>query len=222
MREYLFDTGETQINIAEGPDNGAPMILVNGFQDRWQTFQPIISDLENKCHLFAYDQRGQGRSGKKPGAYRYRDYYHDLEKIVEDKIMQATLLFGHSLGGAISIMYAANHPEYTKALIIGDSPMNFPGSPMQRQLKNLGIWPVYEDYYKGYDVMELLPKIKCPTLLIRTNPRKGGLIPDSDLRRVMELKPDIQYVYFEKIGHGLFKENPKEVLQSINDFLNQL
>ena len=145
-----------------------------------------------------------------------------MMKIIEDKIMQATLLFGHSLGGAISIMYAANHPEYTKALIIGDNPMNSPGSPMQRQLKNLGIWPVYEDYYKGYDVMELLPKIKCPTLLIRTNSRKGGLIPDSDLRRVMELKPGIQYVYFEKIGHGLFKENPKEVLQSINDFLNQL
>jgi pimeloyl-ACP methyl ester carboxylesterase len=222
VQEYLLDTGETQINVAEGPDNGSPMILVHGFQDRWQSFQSIIPDLEYNCHLYAYDQRGQGKSGKKPGAYRYRDYYHDLEKIVEDKVKEPTLLFGHSLGGAISIMYAANHPEHTRALIIGDSPMNFPGSPMQRQLKNVGIWSVYEDYYKGYDVSELLPKITCPTLLLRTNPNRGGLIPEPDLKKVKELKPDMKYVYYEKIGHDLHKENPKEILQSINEFLSQL
>ena len=122
--EKSFDTGEVVLNYAEGPNNGPPMLLIHGFQRRWKLFQPIIPELSKNYHIFAVDLRGHGKSGRVKGHYTLKDYSNDIIKLLENRIHQPTILFGHSLGGWASLMIASKKPTTVKALIIGDSPLN--------------------------------------------------------------------------------------------------
>lgn len=122
--EKQFDTGEVVLNYAEGPDNGPPMLLIHGFPRWWKDFQPIIPTLLEKTHVYALDLRGHGKSGRTRGHYSLNDYKRDAIKLLEKHIKEPTILFGHSMGGWISLMVAAERPEYVKAIIIGDSPLN--------------------------------------------------------------------------------------------------
>lgn len=74
LKEKSFDTGVVEINYAEGPPSGPPLILLPGFPARWQSFLPIIPALSMRWHIYALDYRGQGKSGRVPGKYRPEDY----------------------------------------------------------------------------------------------------------------------------------------------------
>lgn len=123
--EKLFDTDEVILNYDEGPNNGPPLLLIHGFP-RWRNdFQPIIPELSETNHVYAVDLRGHGKSGRVKGQYALKDYARDVVKLLERVIKEPAVLFGHSLGGWVSLMVAAQRPEHVKALIIGDSPLNF-------------------------------------------------------------------------------------------------
>lgn len=123
LSEKFFDTGEVVLNYAEGPDNGPPLLLIHGFPRWWKDFQPIIPELSKNYHVFALDLRGHGKSGRVKGHYTLRDYSRDITALLENLIQRPVILFGHSLGGWISLMVASKEPAIG-ALIIGDSPLN--------------------------------------------------------------------------------------------------
>ena len=222
LDEKNFDTGEVVLNYAEGPQSGPPLVLLHGFKDQWSVFQPMIPPLAADWSVYAVDFRGQGKSGKKPGSYRYRDYYQDVESFIQGNVDEPAVLLGHSLGGIISIMYAARHPEKTRAIVVLDAFMNFRGSQYQRQVKSHFLWDVFEDLSRGYDSDELLPLIACPVLLLRANPRRGGLIPDEDLVKAKALIKGLRYVYYDDLGHQMHKENPSKVLKDVTGFLGSV
>lgn len=70
LQEKTFNTGEVTLNYAEGDPTGPPLVLLHGFTDRWQTYQPIITPLYQSWYIYALDLRGHGKSEKKPGAPR--------------------------------------------------------------------------------------------------------------------------------------------------------
>lgn len=220
--EKKFDTGEVSLNYAEGDPTGPPLVLIHGFSDNWQAFQPLIGPLSQSWHIYALDLRGHGKSEKKTGAYRYRDHLRDLESFMDGVVAEPAVIFGHSMGGAISIMYAAAHPEKTRALIIGDSPLNFKGSRFQMQISYNFLREIYDDQSKGYETEELLPKMKCPVLLLRANPKKGGLIPDEDLKKAKALIGRLQTVMYDDIGHDLHKAKPSRILEDVARFLESV
>jgi len=121
--EKSFDTGEVVLNYAEGPNNGPPMLLIHGFLRRWKLFQPIIPELSKKYHIFAIDLRGHGKSGRVKGQYTLKEYFNDINILMENLVHQPSILFGSSLGGWISLMVASKKPDTVKSLIIGDSPL---------------------------------------------------------------------------------------------------
>lgn len=198
------------------------MVLIHGFTDKWQTYQPIITPLSQSWHIYAPDLRGHGKSEKKPGAYRYRDYFQDLERFMGALVAEPAVLFGHSMGGVISIMYAAAHPEKTRALIIGDSPMNFKDSQFQKQISYHYLRAIYEDMSKGYETEELLPRIRCPVLLLRASPKKEGHIPDADLNKAKALIMNLHTVQYEDVGHDLHKAKPFRILDDVTRFLESV
>jgi len=222
VNEKNFNTGEVTLNYAEGDATGFPLVLIHGFSDKWQTYQPIITPLAQSWHIYALDLRGHGKSEKKPGAYRYRDYFHDLERFMDDVVAEPAVLFGHSMGGVISIMYAAAHSDKTRALIIGDSPMNFKDSQFQKQISYHYLRAIYEDLSKGYETEGLLPKIKCPVLLLRASPKKDGHIPDADLIKAKTLIKQLHTVQYEDIGHDLHKVKPSRILDDVARFLESV
>lgn len=123
MTEAKFDTGEVTLNYAQGPDAGPPLVLLHGGSARWQYFDSIIPELAAHWHLYAPDLRGHGKSGRVARSYAIRDYARDISAFLQEVSGPASL-FGHSLGGMVALMTASQCPDWVKAVIVGDSPLD--------------------------------------------------------------------------------------------------
>lgn len=124
LKEGTFNADGVTINYAEGPPSGPPLVLLHGGGDRWQSFLPVIPGLVMRWHIYALDLRGHGKSGRVPGQYRPEHYVADVVAFLERQLAECVILFGHSLGGWIALMAAAECPEKVQALILGDPPLS--------------------------------------------------------------------------------------------------
>ena len=124
IKEATFDTGTVSLNYAEVPAAGAPLVLLHSSNTRWQAFWAILPDLAAHWHLYAPDFRGQGKSGRAPGSYRLQDYADDTIAFLRRHIHGPAYLFGHSLGGMVALMVAAQYPEGVRAVAVGDAPLS--------------------------------------------------------------------------------------------------
>ena len=119
--ERTFDTGEVQLNYAEGPAHGPPLALVHGLGRRWQVFLPVIPALSLRWHIFAPDLRGHGKSSRVARGYHGPRYSEDIARLLRERVSTPAVLFGHSLGGMLGMWVAYHHPELVRALILGDN-----------------------------------------------------------------------------------------------------
>jgi len=122
--EFTFNTGNVILNYAEVSSPGRPVVLLHGGNARWQSFESIIPDLASTWHVYAPDFRGQGKSGWVPGSYRWQDYTDDMISFLRHHIHEPVCLFGHSLGGIVALMVAAQYPEGVRAVAVGDAPLS--------------------------------------------------------------------------------------------------
>ena len=124
LRERLFATGEVAINYAEGPANGPAFVLLHGGSARWQYGRDLLEMLADDWHVYAPDFRGHGKSGRVPGAYNLADYVRDTAAFLAGVLREPAVVYGHSLGGEVAVMLAAQHPEVVGAVVVGDAPLS--------------------------------------------------------------------------------------------------
>ncbi len=124
MQERRFDTGKVELNYAEGPPNGPPFVILHGGSGSWQYAEAFIDILKDRWHVFAPDFRGHGDSGHVPGHYAVRDYADDIIAFLAGVVREPAVLYGHSLGGEVAIMVAAQRPDLLLADIHGDVPLS--------------------------------------------------------------------------------------------------
>jgi pimeloyl-ACP methyl ester carboxylesterase len=127
LKEQIFNADVVTINYVEGPPSGPPLVLLHGGGDRWQYLLPIIPSLVMRWHVYALDLRGHGKSGRVPGQYRPENYVADIMAFLESQLTERVILFGHSLGGWIALMVAAELTEKVRALILADPPLCMEG-----------------------------------------------------------------------------------------------
>ncbi len=123
MQEQQFHTGVVALNYAEVPGAGPPLVLLHGGSANWQTFESIMADLAARWHLYALDLRGHGKSGRVLGRYRLQDYADDIIAFVARCVGMPATIYGHSLGGMVALLAAAQAPEHVRAVIVGDAPL---------------------------------------------------------------------------------------------------
>jgi pimeloyl-ACP methyl ester carboxylesterase len=114
---YYRDTGE----------GAPPILLVHGWCCNHQFMSPLLEHFECQSRCIAVDLRGHGRSDKPVQKYSIGTYADDLAWIVQTLDLEAPVLIGHSMGGAIGFELAARHPEMLSALVLLDSAV--PPSP---------------------------------------------------------------------------------------------
>lgn len=120
LKEQKFQ-GPVELNYVEGPKAGPPLLLLHGITQRWQEFIQIIPALAVNHHLYALDFRGHGRSARSPHGYRGEDYSADVVAFINQVIGEPPLVFGHSLGGMVSLYISATQPSCIRAQALGDS-----------------------------------------------------------------------------------------------------
>lgn len=115
-----------ELNYAEGPDSGPPLVLLHGGSNRWQSWESILPPLAERWHVFAPDLRGHGGSSRTPGDYMIRTLTDDVVAFLDRVVPEPAALFGHSLGAEAAVWAAARRPSRVRAVVVGDGPFRGP------------------------------------------------------------------------------------------------
>lgn len=123
-REHTFDATAVKLNYLDyGSPGNRPLVMLHGGAWCWQEYLSLIPGLGQRWHVHALDLRGNGQSGWVPNAYRLQDFAADNAEFVS-RLNSPAVLVGHSIGGVIALMVAAECPGKVSALIIEDSPVS--------------------------------------------------------------------------------------------------
>jgi pimeloyl-ACP methyl ester carboxylesterase len=121
--EATFQAPEVRLNYALGPPAGPPFVVLHGGAARWRYGAAFLELLAEQWQVYAPDFRGHGKSGRVAGAYALRDYVRDISAFLAGAVGSPAVVYGHSMGGEVGVMLAAEHPEHVRALIVGDAPL---------------------------------------------------------------------------------------------------
>jgi pimeloyl-ACP methyl ester carboxylesterase len=109
--EQTIQAGAITLNYAEVSGPGKPLVLLHGGSARWQSFEVLLPDLAASWHIYAPDFRGHGKSAWVSGSYRLQDYANDTIAFLRQRVKEPAYLFGHSLGGMVALLVAAQYPD---------------------------------------------------------------------------------------------------------------
>ncbi|RVE51715.1 hypothetical protein evm_003687 [Chilo suppressalis] len=123
-----------------GPRNKQPMIALHGWQDNAGTWDNLVPLLPVTTSVLCLDLPGHGYSSPYPKGMLYYIFWDGivlLRRIIKHFNWSKVTLMGHSLGGALSFMYASSFPDEVDRIICIDI-----ASPAVREpsvtAKNLG------------------------------------------------------------------------------------
>lgn len=111
-----------QMRVYEWPGEKPTLIFLHpssGFGRMWDF---VVGYLGTNFHCIAPDQRGHGNTDKPYSGYAGEDYAADLRALVNSLALRDFILVGHSLGGRVGQIYAGEHPEEVKGLILVAGP----------------------------------------------------------------------------------------------------
>ena len=141
MREEIempLDGGGTlHCEVYNRYDARRAVVIVHGYTESAEKFRELTwYFLNSGFGVFAYDQRGHGRSvrGVEDTSIthvdRFGDYLSDLEQVM-DKVVRPRMggapvtLFGHSMGGAVAAFALIEHPDWFERAVL-NAPMIAP------------------------------------------------------------------------------------------------
>ena len=132
--------------LTAGPADAPILVLVHGNVTSARFFAPAMTVLGARCRCLAPDLRGFGRSETVPADARrgVRDFADDLHALLTESHLvpegQRVHLLGWSLGGAVVLQYAIDHPGAVASIVLEDpmSPYGFGGT---RDLGGTPCWP---------------------------------------------------------------------------------
>jgi class 3 adenylate cyclase/pimeloyl-ACP methyl ester carboxylesterase len=125
MPEVKFArSGEVNIAYQVVGDGPIDLVYVQGaythLEAEWElpAFRRFCERLAEFTRLIMFDKRGLGMSDRVPGATSLDVRMDDIRAVMDAVGSEGAALMGESEGGPLSILFAAAHPERTRALIL--------------------------------------------------------------------------------------------------------
>lgn len=110
--------------LEAGAETSPALVLIHDFLGSHLSFEDLIGPLAARFHVLAPDLPGFGES-EKPSAARYAYGIEAFAEAIADLIAAFGVgrahLIGHSMGGAVAITLAAEHPELVQRLVVEDA-----------------------------------------------------------------------------------------------------
>jgi 3-oxoadipate enol-lactonase len=135
---FVADTIKTYYED-HGDNKSYPLILIHPIGGNVLIWHHEISLLlKSGFRVIAYEIRGHNRTNMgRAGAYAMQDLVNDLHQLLLQHLnIKRCSIIGHSLGGIIASMYAAQHPESVDAIVlINSSPKKFKEKDLEIHFK---------------------------------------------------------------------------------------
>jgi pimeloyl-ACP methyl ester carboxylesterase len=109
--------------VPDGPEmrERPTVVLVHGGPGSYDHsyFKPDFGQLTNYAQLVYIDLRGHGRSAwGNPDDWNFELCANDLRAFCDTLGIARPVLFGHSMGGFVAMLYGALHPDHAAGLVL--------------------------------------------------------------------------------------------------------
>jgi len=201
------------------------------------------------CEVLAYSRAGHGNS-QGPLEPRSVEYYRNQVEVILPALLRhfgvrSPILYGHSEGAGIALLYAAEQPQNVRAVIaeapivtaearsrerIGEIAAAYPSSELGRKLARYhrDADAVFQSWIAGVATPQMLqfpldrylPKIVCPILVLQgSDDEFGGAV---QLQTIQKYLTHAQCEVLVGAGHLLHREKTELVLEKVRNFLINL
>jgi pimeloyl-ACP methyl ester carboxylesterase len=195
-----------------GPPAGPPLVLLHALGENGADWGNVAPAFGHHWRVYAPDLRGHGQSDW-PGSYSVELMREDILGFLDALALDRVELIGHSLGGMVACLFAAEYPERLGQLILEDVSAPLPrkaGVPARPDGQLLFDWEMVLAIRRQIDNpdpawLERLSKIGAETLVLGGGP--ASHIPQD---RVAELAQRIPRARIETIraGHLIHHTEP--------------
>jgi fermentation-respiration switch protein FrsA (DUF1100 family) len=171
-----------------------------------------------KSSVFLYDYRGYGASEGSPDeAGTYRDARAAYRYLVEEKRVKAEelVLFGESLGSAVSLELALDHPA---AALVLEAPF----TSVRDMARTTILAPLAPFVRTRYESLARVPRLRMPLLVVQGD--RDEIVPPAQGRRLFEAAPEPKRYYaIPGAGHNdTFYVGGEAYWRTIADFLDDV
>ena len=235
--------------IEQNPHSPTAIVLLHeglGSVAMWKTFPRRVHDATG-LPVLAYSRAGHGKSSA-PKEPRTSRYMHDEALVVLPSVLEVLgirrpVLFGHSDGASIALIYASAFSRSTASLIalaphvfvedvtvrsVAEAKQDYESGSLRGRLHRYhddvdcafhgwsDIW-LRSDFH-SWSIEHLLPQVTCPVLAIQGGQDRYGTFAHLD--RLVDSIPNIQFLRLDACGHSPHWDAPRKVLTATSDFLS--
>ncbi|WP_088072473.1 alpha/beta fold hydrolase [Gottfriedia luciferensis] len=141
--------------------NGKAIVLIHGFMGDHRYWEKIIPELSAEYRVIAVDLPGHGDSTSIKEEHSIEEYADKIKELLDDLNIKQTTMFGHSLGGYITLAFAEKYSHYLNGFSLIHSTA-FPDSEEAKKGRLANVEKVKNDGVKMV-VDGLVPKLFSPT-----------------------------------------------------------
>jgi len=215
----------------------------------WRDFPDRVASATG-CGALIYSRLGYGASDPVRGPWSVR-FMHDealdvLPAVIEHFKLQEVILFGHSDGASIAIIYTGAHRRPIRALIL-EAPHVFVESICVERIQRIAqeyettrlrdrlaryhggnadsmfrtwtdVWLRPE--FRQWNIEEYLPAIASPVMVVQCDGDEYGTVKQVDAV-VTQVSGPARSLLLARCGHSPHSEQPDEVLEAVRRFVRQ-
>jgi pimeloyl-ACP methyl ester carboxylesterase len=216
---------------------GELIVLIAGLGTDITPYRRNIRALSEEHKVFAFDNRGVGRTDKPDVPYTIEIMADDTAGLLRALGIARASVLGISMGGRIALALALRHPELVKSLVLTSTSARNAGSPrfpyrymVVKMLRSTGMTgrSRRQPYYaflrqlaasRGFDCTDSLDRITVPTLILHG--RTDKLVP-YDLAKEMNAGIKGSRMVTFKGGHRFFFWEIERYTEAVSEFLKGL
>lgn len=215
-----------------GADSGLPLLALHGHPGSAATWDAVATELcdTGGYRFLALTQRGYGHSAR-VGPYALERYAADVLGFVDALGLDRFVLIGHSMGGTVASLAAAQAPAGLAGLVLEDSVVPRQGVRLPEPARpddpdSLPYdWELVPRIFAQLEAPDpawwtSLARIRVPTLVIA-----GGStshVPQDALADAAAAIASARLVTLEGVGHSVHRDAPALFLRELTEFLRDL
>ena len=214
----------------------------------WKDFPGRVAEATG-CGVLAYSRYGHGKSErlaeKRPVDFMHHEAKLVLPELLRQSEIQRPILFGHSDGASMALIYAGTWPERVRGLVL-EAPhvsvedVNIRSITAIRELYESSDLPQklarYHDHadetfrgwndiwldpqFRNWDIGEYLAAISSPTLVIQGENDEYGTL--AQVEAIQRRVPATQSLILPRCGHSPHRDQPSLTLDAISKFVATL
>jgi len=213
----------------------------------WRDLPAALAE-RTRCRVMAYSRFGHGASDP-PATPHTIHFMHEearwLPTMLDAAAVERPILFGHSDGGSIALLFAAEHHARAHALIL-EAPhvfveavsvasverttTLFETSDLRERLarhhENVelafrgwsDVW-LHPDF-RRWNLEDCLPRVTCPLLLIQGEQDEYGTLGQLDAIERLVATP-VERLVLAHCGHSPHRDQREPVLEAVRQFVNR-